>query len=211
MIPFDLRPNPPGFRYDDAKHQYFVGDRRISGITEALQSVGLAPDLSNVPPRVLAKAQARGTAAHLLTQLLDEGDLGEYDLEHDGYKQAYEKFKADFLFVPEVIERAICHGVYFFAGRPDRGGTVYSHKIRAVVEIKTTDGIEDWVEFQVALQQLLLEHIGFGPIGLRMAVSLRPDGTYSTRTFKNPQARQIALGAVAISNWKLLTYGGNKK
>lgn len=193
--------NPEGFRYDDSSHRYYIGDRPIVGITEALSICGITQDYSRLNRSVLANAANRGTAVHLLTQLLDENDLGEYDLNQEGYLKAYEAFKKEWEFVPEVIERVMAHPFYFFAGRPDRGGLIRGKK--AVVEIKTTKEIDDAVELQVAGQQILLEHYGYGPILLRLAVALRDDGTYVVRTFKDIQAKTLFLSAVAIASWRI--------
>ena len=198
-----LTKNPEGFRYDDDTHTYYIGDRRISGITEALTSVGLRPSLDHIPEPVLSKASRRGTHIHTLTQFLDEGRLGEVHESYAPYLDAYHAFKEEYKFVPEIIEEKYCHPIYYFAGRPDRGGYINGEK--AVVEIKTIAGpLEDWIEFQLAGQQILFEDVaGFGQIKVRMAVKLKKDGTFDRRFFHNHKAKAMFLGAVSISNWKL--------
>lgn len=196
--------NPEGAVYDADKHRYFLRGRPIVGITEALGSVGLKPSLDGIPQHTLERVRTRGSYIHAATQYEDEGDLGEIAPEHEPYLAAYRQFKKDYDFRPEpaMIERWMIHGTFYYGGIPDRGG--YLGKKKAVLEVKTTvAGVEDWVEFQTALQAILLtDNAGFKP-EVRCAVALFDDGKYEFRIFKDHRAQALALGAVAIASWKL--------
>ena len=196
--------NPEGAVYDAENHRYFLKGRPIVGVTEALGSVGLRPSIDMIPRDTLERVWIRGNHIHAATQYEDEGDLGEVAPEHEPYLAAYRQFKKDYDFkpIPELIERWMIHGTFYYGGIPDRGG--YLAGKRAVLEVKTTvAGVEDWVDFQTALQAILLSDVaGFRP-EVRCAVALFDDGEYEFRMFTDQRARGIALGAISIASWKL--------
>ena len=51
----------PEFRFDPASHTYWLGGVQIDGVTSMLKDM---EDLSSIPPEILARKAALGTAAH---------------------------------------------------------------------------------------------------------------------------------------------------
>lgn len=195
-------PKQEGARFDPVEHRYYLNDRRVIGLTEALGSVGIKPPLVGIPQSTLERVRERGTRIHLLTQLDDENDLGEYAPEDEGYLSAWRKFKAEHDYRPEIIEQFFIHPLYFFGGIPDRG--CYLGAKKATLEIKTTvAGVEPWVDIQTALQCSLLRDVAGFNSEIRAAVALFEDGTYEFKTFKDHRAIALGLSAVAIANYKL--------
>ena len=191
-----------GARFDPIEHRYYLNDRRVIGLTEALGSVGIKPPLVGIPQHTLERVRNRGTRIHLLTQLDAENDLGEYAPEDQGYLDAWRKFVKDHAFRPNIIEKFLIHQLFFYGGIPDHG--CYLGDRPTTLEVKTTvAGVEPWVEIQTALQAKLLADVAGFKTTQRAAVALFEDGTYEFKVFKDHRAEAIGLAAVAIANYKL--------
>jgi len=59
--------------FDPIMHAYWIGDKRLIGVTSLMRKHGLSPDYSGVKPEVLNHAAARGTAVHEATAEYDDG------------------------------------------------------------------------------------------------------------------------------------------
>src|SRR5262245_12733032 len=129
-----------GLQFDAASHTYTLDGEILPSVTQILQSAGLV-DYSRVPRDVLQAAMDRGTRVHLACQFLDEGDLdpASIGLSDMGYVSAYEKFKRETGFVPELIEHRVHHSELRFAGTLDRVGTFSGGHYRLLIDIKTGD------------------------------------------------------------------------
>lgn len=195
----------PAFKFDYETHQYFIGDTRVAGITEALQGVGLKPSFAGVPSGTLEKAAERGSVVHEMCKLDDAGQLGSYDKRLEAYLFAWRKFRDDFGLEGWFVEVPMGHKVYYFGGTPDFIG--YSKKLNSpvVVERKTCD-LHDWIDFQLAGQYLLAQQEEPQPSYERWAVKLNKDGTYKVRQFSEyGRAAKLFLSAVAIMNYRIKT------
>ena len=77
--------------FDEEKHQYFLGKKRIPGVSEILQKVGLSKDLTGIDPFYAE----RGKAVHLAIQYFLEHRLDETSLDpvivpyFEGFKKYY--------------------------------------------------------------------------------------------------------------------------
>lgn len=197
------------FRFDPDKHQYFFGDRRVTGITEALSRTGLAP-AKPTNPAILANFKAagqRGTEVHRMCELYDTGEVADYEFDPAivGYLVAWRGFCREYGFEADFTERPLGHPVYNYGGIPDAGG--YSLKLDAycTVERKTRD-LQDHDAFQVAAQELLLEQEqGAKPGSRLLLVSLKADGRYFPKdvTAERRQRRGLFLAAVGIANYQI--------
>ena len=78
-------------RFDPEKHQYFLGKKRIPGVSEILQKVGLTKDWTGIDPFYAE----RGKAVHLAIQYFLENRLDESSLDpvivpyFEGFKKYY--------------------------------------------------------------------------------------------------------------------------
>src|SRR2546430_413548 len=86
-------------------HQYECDGRSIPSVTQVLSLSGIS-DVSRIPPHILERAAAIGTAVHVACELLDQDDLDldSVDPLLAGYVLAYQKFRAESGFAPELIE-----------------------------------------------------------------------------------------------------------
>lgn len=194
------------FRSDDVQHHYYFGNARTCGITEAISEAGLKPkiELKNARHEANFKyAGERGIAVHQACELFDRNEVHKYDLDTAvlPYLKAWIQFREDTGFSPDIIEEPMGHDIYLFGGRPDRGGNIDGKY--AIVEIKQC-ALEDWMEFQLAGQDLLMRRwAGKFPIEW-MSVQLKKDGTYAVlRWMPNDKARGLFLAAVSITNYRI--------
>jgi len=98
-------------------------------VTEILQAVGLAPDLSMVKPEVLAWASARGTALHRAIELHAKGTLDANSLHEEikGALAGYLKFVQDSGHEAVASELELVDDKRWgIMGHPDRVGTIKS-------------------------------------------------------------------------------------
>lgn len=200
-------PNPPGFRYQDSDHTYWIGGRRITGITEALSGVGLLP----APPadggralRNFRYAGSRGTAVHAMCALDDRDECENWEMDENllPYLQAWRAFKIDTGFKPLYVEEPMCHHIYQFGGTPDAVGILPGNVGLVVVERKVRE-LKDYDGFQLALQESLSATVKYMPAWQTWAVQLKADATYLQREYKFREYRAIALAAVGIQNEKI--------
>jgi hypothetical protein len=50
--------------FDDITHSYYLGERRLMGVTALMKKHGLSTDYSDIPQHILEKAAERGTRIH---------------------------------------------------------------------------------------------------------------------------------------------------
>jgi len=180
----------------DEQHRYWLGDRRLPGVTEVLESVGLI-DYSVVPQAIRDQALERGTYVHEATALDDQDRLSERSLDPVlvPYVAAWRLFRKDSGFTPEVIEEMAYHETLLYAGTPDRIGTM--GKQRVIIDIKS-GGLPPWVMIQLAAYKAIVDHTL-----LRYAVVLKKDGRYSLHgPYTDASDLSVFLGALSVHNWK---------
>ena len=140
----------PSFRFDEARHEYFLGDKRIPSITQLLDMGGLV----NGAAYFTEESRRRGTEVHQLCADWDMGALDPLTVTSNrlpyllGYIAASAALKPTW----EAIEEADVHPGYGFAGRTDRVGLVLKRK--TVAEIKSAAKAKHHA-IQTALQALL--------------------------------------------------------
>lgn len=105
------------FRFNEADHSYWLGDRRLDGVTEILTASGIADyRWSN------GDAMIRGTYVHAATVMIDRGTLNWETLDPAllPYCNAYVSFLEDKRPTILLSEKPMYHPDHLFAGRPDR-------------------------------------------------------------------------------------------
>lgn len=190
--------------FDAATHTYTLDGRVLPSVTQVLKEARIC-DYSMIPQAVLQFAAERGTAVHLATQLLDEGDLDVESLDPvlAPYVQAWEKFKAETGFVSERIEKRIVNETYFYAGTYDRVGIgIFQGGRRGIVDIKSGILLPGH-HVQLAAYA---EAMGEPATTRRMLVQLRPDGQY--RIEETPRSEfqrnfKVFLAALTCLHWRI--------
>lgn len=184
----------------DDQHRYFWHDRRVPGVTEVLQGVGLIDT-----QWFTEEGRERGRYVHEACQYLLEGDLA-WDALEDKYRPWVESFA---LWVdavkPEVLELETLHysETYGYAGQLDW---------LLCVDFDTwlIDGksgaVSPWVGLQTAAYQHLLDdHVHIR----RAALKLRKDGQQaSLKPMKDEQDWDDFRHALGCFNAKMRLAGG---
>jgi hypothetical protein len=95
----------PEFRFDPEKHEYWLGSKKIPGVSDILKTVGLSKDFTNVDPFY----RERGIQGHKCIELFLKDDLDESSIDpiltpfFDGFKRYWDKFGTK----PRAIELAL--------------------------------------------------------------------------------------------------------
>lgn len=161
-------------------HEYTLGDRLVPSVTQTMALAGLDP-YARIPRRNLIRPAAIGTAVHLATHFLDEGDLILESLDPAivGYVLAWQRFKQEEDFTPIEIERRGIsvgeNGELPFGYCLDRIGVLADKE--TLVDIKTPKKISDFMELCYSVQTAGYCR-GANFEGARASVQLREDGTY---------------------------------
>lgn len=194
MMATELR--DPHLTFDPEGHAYRLDGRAILSVTQVLDLAGLSGG-----PWPEGSA-ARGTAVHLATEYDDIGDLDELSVDPAiaGYLDGWRRFVLESRYVGRLIEHRAYHPTYLYAGTIDREGYIDGSK-HVLIDIKS--GVEQPSHaIQLAAYAFLLD----GPHRYeRLAVHLRPDGSYRARTFDRMKlAGDFALfvSALNVARWK---------
>ncbi|HCU25403.1 MAG TPA: hypothetical protein DF383_10310 [Deltaproteobacteria bacterium] len=179
-------------RFDPEKHLYWLGDRPLVSVTQALTEASIIDSRWYTE-----EAKNRGTAVHKACELLDLDDL-EFDSLHPTirpYVEAYLQFKRDTGFVPELIEHRVYNETYFYAGTLDRAGRIGKEKV--VIDLKS-GAVEPWAALQISAYEACLSgHY------TRMALPLTDTGKYRRPIeYKDPNDFKVFLNAVGVAHWK---------
>lgn len=80
-------------RFDEEAHEYWLGDKQLSGITGIIKAMCFPDEYKDVPPEILKKAAERGSAVHKDIELIDECPLLQ-PLTEEGrnYQKLKEKY-----------------------------------------------------------------------------------------------------------------------
>lgn len=123
----------PGFTYDDATHTYYLGVRRIPGVTELLTALNFIQQNS----WWTEEGRDKGTQLHRACAQINAGtfDWANADLGLLDEIFAYEEWKRRTGFKAILIETALPSLRYSFAGRLDMFG-IFPEGSYAVIDIK---------------------------------------------------------------------------
>ena len=189
-------------------HTYMHNGRVVPGVTETIKP--LAPDFDRFPSY---EARERGKLVHALTAVMD----GREDLwpempegreeELSGYCAAWHKFKceADLRILREFIELPVHHERYGYAGTLDRIAA-FPNGNYVLLDIKTGAYDDSHILQLAAYHEAFVAEIPHLPLrGDTMAVYLRANGTYTTRTFRGLQLKgafTVFLALRSVAEWK---------
>lgn len=169
-------------------------------VTAILQAAGLGPSYSMVPPAVLGRAQARGTAVHAAIEAIHYGFLDEADVpdEVGPYLAAYRRFEKESGHTPVLSEFRVESARWRFCGHPDRVGFLLAK--RALLDFKCIDSLD----VRPAIYQLA----GYGiawreqhpaePLDITAVLQLKSDGSYRLHDVDAAAVEHVFLAAVTI-------------
>ena len=193
---------PNEFWFDQESHVYRLNGKIIPSVTGILSDAGLF-DYRGVPPEVMEAARLFGQAVHRATELYDMESLDMATVNEPliPYLEAWKKFRADFKVViyPSWIEKPICSYKYQFGTIPDRICSI-GNKV-TLIEVKSTATIQKAVAIQMGGQEIVVEE-NYGKVRQRIAVQLKPDGTYRIEEFKNPTDKTVFISALNVWRWR---------
>lgn len=180
---------------------------RLPSVTEVLKIAGFS-DYPGVNAEVLENARRRGEAVHKYLESEDVLRLpGEEPPEEiRGYVDAYRRWRDDVGFEIEGNEAPVVAEKHGYAGTVDRWGVLTKYEpLPAVVDLKCTARLEPSVDPQLAGYEIGLDHPRRvdGPLGRlhRVAVQLKPDGTYRMETSFARPGREPTLKNAAYGDW----------
>jgi hypothetical protein len=181
-------------------HQYECDGRSIPSVTQVLALSGIS-DVSRIPPHILERAAAIGTAVHVACELLDQDDLDleSVDPQLTGYVLAYQKFRVETGFVPELVEHravGVLSGLYY-GFCVDRLG--YLNGERIILDLKTSSKPYPSWPIQTVAYALGL---GCGEVR-RAAVKLAKDGSYQLLEHADVHDAHTWEAALAVAHWRL--------
>jgi hypothetical protein len=193
-------------QFDEAAHTYTLGGRVIPSVTQVLKQV---VDFSMVPPDILERKCAIGSALHMAIALdhADDLDYDSLDASVLPYFEAWRKFVADMGrgLVVHAAEMPIASATYQYGVTPDIWGSVNGR--RAVIELKSTAAIHPSVGLQTAAQEMAITECDAWPGGTgqavdRYALQLQPSGQYRIHHFKNRGDFAVFIALRSVYGWR---------
>jgi len=163
-------------------HVYAVDGLQTPGVNEILKGAGLVDD-----QWFTEQSRYRGSVVHALCHFDSEGDLDESWVDEQenatdlhGYLAAHRKFKKETGFVAQVCEEQIYHSTLNYCGTLDERGVIgHDSKKPCLADIKS-GAVSRVTRYQ------LVAYLGSFPDAwawTRLAVGLRPDGTYNLKVY----------------------------
>lgn len=177
--------------FDSEKHQYFWNGKRVPGVNQILQELGLAKDFS----RVDTFYRDRGIATHKALELYIKGTLDQDSLDpvivpyFKQGKEWFDKNRNTFRSNPEVkTEVMVYHEEYGFAGTMDL-------IIDKIYDWKATKEVTKDTELKASLYKLLWPSYEF--------VALQLDGSEGP-CIEHPMeaSREMAEAILYLYKWK---------
>ena len=165
--------NPQLF-FNETEHRYFAGGIELPSVTRVLSSAGLF-DYNFLSAEHREQCLERGRRVHRATEQDDQAGLDEESLDAEilPYIEAWRKFKRDFQFTPEWIERRVFHPLFRYGGTIDRVGRIRNGD-QWLVDLKTGQA-PNATRYQTAAYSACLKH---PRTYARRAVELRSDASY---------------------------------
>ena len=185
-----------GLELDLETHTYTYAGVRVAGVSEVLTGLGI------VNPTWFSEfARERGSAVHSALEYLLTGKLlwDRLDPRIVKYVEAAVRFLDDAKADREGawVERPVYHQVLRYAGTPDLVTTVFGDP--CIADWKT--GGTGAAGIATALYDMAIrDERGFERPLRRMAVQLKPDGTYRKTDLKDPNDYIDGQSAVRLFN-----------
>jgi hypothetical protein len=181
----------------DDSHVYRLDGRRLHGVTDVLDAVGLISDFAKNDI-----AARRGSMVHLACHYLAEErlDWTTVDEQIVAYVRAFEKFLHDTNFEVWKVETQLYDEELGFAGTFDLYGYCPAMGI-SVLDIKT--GIKARYHGpQLAAYQHLIRNKHWKFPDHRAVIRLRADATYTLDPYKDRNDWKLFVSALNLVKWK---------
>ena len=176
--------------FDSETHTYTDEDgNTLPSVTTILSEEGLIDTTWFKPEHA-----QRGTDIHEATAMIDKGDMSATDFPEwmHGYLDAWQLFKIDEGFTPELIETIVSDGV--FAGTVDRVGNMRGK--RWLLDIKTGRPSK-WHRLQTSAYAHALEEPNIN----RGTVHITKDGKYRFKEHDHPSSDMDAW--LCLIGWRI--------
>ena len=186
-------------KFDERLHRYTFAGRVVPSVSEILRPL-TAMAYGGIDDEVLANAARLGTAVHACTEYLDEGELDEdtVDPEWAPYLDAYRAWKE--LMKPEFLGIELRLACTKYGGTIDRVARINGRPW--IIDLKTTSQIHRHVGVQLAAYAALAEkHLKMSGFR-RLALQLRPDGTFKAQEFSSITDETCFNALLGIHYWQ---------
>jgi hypothetical protein len=188
------------FYFDADEHTYWLGTRRLLGVSDVLRMTGITDDRFYT-----AEGRDRGSRIHAWTELHDHGLLDWDDVPACDRPrvEAYIRYREAHPGRIVLRETPLYCPTYLYAGTPD---TVIVTVDGELEDIKTGDPAR-WHELQLAAYQRIYnihaKRHGLPLATRRTRLYLTEDGDCKPRACTNPRDEAIFLSAVVVAYWQL--------
>ena len=194
----------PEIEFDEVAHTYKVEGRELISVTQVLDECGLVSPFCKGE-----EYRTRGRAVHMACQFVDEGDLNWTTIKPEwvGYVKAWEKFREETGFLSVERELRVVDLTYGYAGTLDDHGL---RGKRPTIVDKKTGAIQACARLQLAAYGNAKEP---GKLFDRIAVGLKPDGTYSMKVYPAAEFQHDLYDFLAFLRtvvWKRRYGNGNQ-
>lgn len=195
--------NDPRLVFDEARHTYELGGRRLLSVTQVLGLAGLADFTS---PWFTEAVKARGSALHQAISLEVEEALDESSLDDDqrGGLDGFRRFMVEMRADVEFWERPLCDPDLGVAGRMDgivRTVDATGRLQRWLIDVKRA--LYPCAAIQLAAYADLAAALYETPVVLRRAALVLPgDGTYTLHPFTDHTDRVTWHSALRVVHWR---------
>jgi len=166
----------PILTFNEDDHSYFADGKRVPGVNEIMESVGVQ-DFSRNQGDPEEYFQ-RGNYVHDQMSMLLTIGLNWYDVDprYVGYLRAGEKFIKDTGFKAICVEKPLYHPVWNYAGTSDVVGTVTGGRV--ILPDYKTGAVTQSVKWQTAGYGELYDVNGICKVSERYGLQLMENGKY---------------------------------
>src|SRR5574337_183622 len=192
--------------FNEADHSYRTdGVLLVPSVTGIIKECRSA-SYDQIRQDILENRRNLGAHVHTCTQYQDTGvrDESKVHAKAVPYLKAWEKFKREGRFIPQLIEEHVVEAISGMplGGTPDRVGKLEG--ILCAVDIKISRQRERWWGVQTAGYAVLCAGGGLevGKRTRRRVVQLSDDETYHIWNFNDPSDFDVLQWALALCWWK---------
>lgn len=186
-------------QFDADAHAYQWDGQPVPSVTQILEPLN---DFSGIPPNVLEAARVRGQWVHEMTERSDyETPIGSVPEPYTGYVLAWEKFKAETDYVPELIECRVFSEKYRYAGTFDRFCKLV--RCNTILDVKATHAPPPSAAPQTAAYKQAFEEMTGRKVSKRFTLHLKGDGNYQLIEHKKAADLSVFLSCLTIHKWRI--------
>lgn len=195
----------PVIGFDEAEHRYTLDGVPVPGVTEMLD---MMYDFRFVDPAALERARDMGKKVHKTIELFEEGTLQRATLHPtlDGHLKQWERFKADFRFLPVAQEVQVASRKYKYCGTLDCHGLLLpalptDAEETLLLDIKTG---EEYAAHHLQTAGYLYAAIeqGILPVNTKRASLYLDENSYALRWHSGLMDTPVFLSLAGVNHWR---------